>query len=116
MYKDEFGNFKGDALIGYAKIESVALALENLHDSEIRSGLKIRVERVRFNRQAEFKQKGEQYIPRQIAKIDKLEKIRIKAEMERQMTWCEEDDFKMGLKIVILKNMFSQEEVENEVK
>jgi len=36
--------------------------------------------------------------------------------MERQMTWCEEDDFKMGLKIVILKNMFSQEEVENEVK
>ena len=35
--------------------------------------------------------------------------------MERQLTWSEEETFQKGLRIVIIKNMFTQEEIENEV-
>lgn len=39
MYKDEEGNFKGDALIMYFKPESVTLAVQMLDDSQFRSVL-----------------------------------------------------------------------------
>lgn len=36
MYKDEHGNFKGDALVMYFKPESVNLAVQLLDDSQFR--------------------------------------------------------------------------------
>ena len=47
IYEDN-GIKKGDALISYAREESVDLAVEHLNDSEIKPGFKIHVERVSF--------------------------------------------------------------------
>jgi len=104
---EENGKPKGDALIQYAKEESVDLALEHLNDSEIRQGYKIRVER------ATFQQKGAEYQARKKKKTDKLELYRIKTEVERLFTWNEEDEEERGLRIVILKGVFTQEEIES---
>ena len=43
LYKDEEGNNKGDARIGYAMVESVEMAMEMLNDTEIKPGFKISV-------------------------------------------------------------------------
>ena len=74
MYTDEAGVPKGDARIGYAMIESVEMAIDMLNETDIRPGCRITV------KQAEFQQKGGDYVPRQKQKVDKLEKLRIKAE------------------------------------
>lgn len=102
------GNRKGDALIQYAKEESIELALEHLNDSEIRPGFKIHVER------ASFQQKGTEYQPRKKKKTDRLEMFRIKSEVERLFTWNEDEEARKGLRIVILKGVFTMEEVEIE--
>lgn len=73
MYRDDEGNLKGDARIGYMMEESVDMALEMLNDSEIRPGYKIKVT------QAEFQMKGENYVPTKRAKLDKVEKLRYQA-------------------------------------
>eukprot|EP00347_Sterkiella_histriomuscorum_P022714 403337435 len=111
IYRDDEGVPKGDARIGYAMVESVDMAIDMLNDTEFKPGYKISVQ------MAEFQQKGDQYIPRKIQKIDPLEKLRIKAEQERQLGW--DDDMhihEIGLKIVILEGMFTQEEVEAAVQ
>lgn len=49
LYKDEQGNFKGDALVTYFKEESVPLAINLLDDGELRLGdpsTKIKVQQV----------------------------------------------------------------------
>lgn len=78
IYLDkETGKPKGDARICYVNTESVEMALEWLNESQIRPGFTVKVE------QATFEQKGEEYRPREIQKIDKIEKMRIKAQTER---------------------------------
>jgi HIV Tat-specific factor 1 len=106
IYEND-GKRKGDALIQYAKEESVDLALEHLNDSEIRQGYKIRVER------ATFQQKGSEYQARKKKKTDKLELYRIKTEVERLFTWNEEEEEERGLRIVVLKGVFTPEEIGN---
>jgi HIV Tat-specific factor 1 len=46
VYTEKDGAKKGDALISYAREESLDLALEHLNESEIKPGFKIHVERV----------------------------------------------------------------------
>ena len=43
IYTDDNGIPKGDARIGFAKVESVDTACDILNESEIRSGFKISV-------------------------------------------------------------------------
>eukprot|EP00826_Nyctotherus_ovalis_P018043 TRINITY_DN15367_c0_g1_i13.p3 TRINITY_DN15367_c0_g1~~TRINITY_DN15367_c0_g1_i13.p3 ORF type:complete len:133 (+),score=61.78 TRINITY_DN15367_c0_g1_i13:436-834(+) len=88
------------------KEESVELALEHLNDSDIRPDFKIRVEK------ATFQQKGSEYQARKKKKTDTLEIYRIKTEMERKFNWIEEGGEERGLKIVILKGMFTPEDIE----
>lgn len=77
IYTDDEGRQKGDVRVCYENIESVEMAIEWLSDSEIRPGFKVHVE------QAVFEQKGETYVPKEAHKLDKIEKLRIKAEHER---------------------------------
>eukprot|EP01022_Parablepharisma_sp_SALTPOND_P014368 TRINITY_DN1947_c0_g1_i1.p1 TRINITY_DN1947_c0_g1~~TRINITY_DN1947_c0_g1_i1.p1 ORF type:complete len:498 (-),score=72.93 TRINITY_DN1947_c0_g1_i1:3959-5362(-) len=105
IYEESDGRRKGDALIQYARGESIELALEHLNESEIRPGYKIHVERARFQ------QKGEEYQPRKKKKTDKLELYRIKTEIERLFTWSEDEVLQKGLKIVVMKGVFTLEEV-----
>ena len=52
------------------------MAIDMLNETEIKPGFKISVE------QAEFQQKGGDYVPKKKQKVDKLELMRIKAEQE----------------------------------
>lgn len=47
-------------------------------------------------------------MPRQKLKVDKLEKLRIKAEQERQLAWEDDDHIHdIGLRIVILEGIYT---------
>lgn len=43
-----------------------------------------------------------------------MEKFRIKTELERLFTWNDDEELQKGLKIIILKGLFTLEEVEKE--
>ena len=78
VYTDDSGQPKGDARICYSNIESVEMAIQWLNESQIRPGFPVKVE------QATFEMKGEVYRPREgNQKLDKVEKMRIKAEMDK---------------------------------
>lgn len=116
IYKDEQGRPKGDGLVGYLKEESVTLAVDLLDGSEIRPGHKINVSK------AEFKMKGEAYIPAKRQKVDPTAaKLRKKlAGLEKTaLSWDEESGdvpvvAKKGLRIVILKHMFHPSEAQGD--
>jgi len=82
------------------------MAIEWLNESEIRPGYKVRIE------PAVFKQKGEIYVAKEAHKFDKIERMRIKAEHDRQMAWDEEQVHEVGLKIIILEGFYTIDEIE----
>ncbi len=63
---------------------------------------------------ATFQQKGNEYQPRKKKKTDKLELFRIKSEIQRLFTWSEDEQLQKGLRIVILKDVFTLEEAAKE--
>lgn len=57
--------------------------------------------------------KGEVYRPRETAqKLDKVEKMRIKAEMDKQKAWDDSELEHAGLKVIILVGFYTQEELQ----
>ena len=106
LYTNQDGGLKGDVRVCFEHIESAEMAIEWLNDTDIRPGFKVHVE------QAIFEQKGETYVPKEVHKLDKVEKMRIKAEHERQMAWDEDQLHEVGLKIVILEGFYTLEEIE----
>lgn len=103
VYTDASGVAKGDARICYSNIESVQMAMELLDKAEIRPGFPVKVE------EATFQMKGEIYRPRESGqKLDKVEKMRIKAEVDKQKAWDDEELHHSGLKVVILKGFYTQ--------
>ena len=101
LYKDESGQPKGDALVSYAKEESVLLAITWLNNQEIEPGAVVAVQ------PAEFEQKGN-YRPREIVKIDKVQLLKTKQKQSLQLDWDEEES--RGLHIVVLKNVFTPQD------
>lgn len=67
LYADETGKQKGDCRVGYENVESVEMALEMLHLAEIRPKCPVTVE------QATFQQKGQNYKPREVKKLEKVD-------------------------------------------
>lgn len=65
--------------------------------------------------QAEFSQKGETYKPRKVEKLNKVQKMLIESKENRQLSWNDDEKEEKGLKIVTLKNLFSQEDIGDEV-
>lgn len=83
------------------------MALEWLNQSEIRPGFAVKVE------EATFQMKGEVYRPREgMQKADKVEKMRIKAEMDKQKAWDDSELHHSGLKVVILKGFYTTAELQ----
>jgi HIV Tat-specific factor 1 len=101
LYKDESGKLKGDGLISFLREESVQIAIDLYNDFEIKPGHRITIEK------AKFEQKGN-YKAREIVKIDDIQRYKNKTDVERLLGWNEEDS--KGLKIVVLKHMFTPEE------
>nr|XP_045626344.1 HIV Tat-specific factor 1 homolog [Procambarus clarkii]XP_045626345.1 HIV Tat-specific factor 1 homolog [Procambarus clarkii]XP_045626346.1 HIV Tat-specific factor 1 homolog [Procambarus clarkii]XP_045626347.1 HIV Tat-specific factor 1 homolog [Procambarus clarkii]XP_045626348.1 HIV Tat-specific factor 1 homolog [Procambarus clarkii] len=56
MYRDEEGNFKGDALCTYIKVESVNLAMQILDEYQV-GNKKIHVEKAKFQQKGEYNPK-----------------------------------------------------------
>lgn len=124
MYTDERGEFKGDALIVYFRPESVQLAVQMLDDAEFRVGdhqgtMKVQVADFSYKQQKEVpagdpaKNKGNQ---REKAKIiKKTQKMN-----SRLADWDDDDPSTMREvsnrwdKVVILKHMFTLQELESE--
>jgi HIV Tat-specific factor 1 len=81
-----------------------------LNDAEIKPGYRVKVER------AQFEQKGE-YKAREKKELDEIAKIRLKTNQEkyesqsfRAFNWNDEDEGE-GLRIVVIRNMFTPEEI-----
>lgn len=110
LYKDKDGNFKGDALCTYIKVESVDLALQILDESTFNDKV-ISVER------AKFTMKGN-YDPSKRPRKRKLkEKKKIKERTERLFDWRPDRlpfERPNSQKTVIIKNMFDPVEFEHD--
>lgn len=78
-----------------------------LNEREIKPGFQVRIQRAHFN------QKNEQYKPRDSKKVNKVNKIIAKKNEEKQLAW-EENEGLEGLKIVILKGLFTPDQLGNE--
>ncbi|KAI8333267.1 hypothetical protein EDC96DRAFT_20206 [Choanephora cucurbitarum] len=111
IYRDDRGNIKGDALVSYFKEESVPLAIDLLDDSELRPGVngtKINVQK------AVFKEK-EQPAEKKKSTAAKTKVKRKIQQLQRKFDWVDEETGKKQekfAKIVILKNMYTQEELD----
>ena len=110
LYRDENGSLKGDALISFENIESLDTAIEMLDKSHIRPDHIITVQ------PAEFEMKGDEYRERKRQKVDLIKKKQIQAEKNRRFAFNEEQANQIGLKIVILKHLFTLDEVKDNPK
>ncbi|XP_023936293.1 HIV Tat-specific factor 1 [Bicyclus anynana] len=113
MYMDKERNcFKGDALCTYIKIESVDLALKLLDGSDLK-GNKISVEK------ALFQLKGEYNPALKPKKKKKKELEKIKKMQQKLFDWRPEKfigERSKHERIVIVKNLFSPSDFDNEVQ
>ncbi|KAI7906823.1 uncharacterized protein BX663DRAFT_497709 [Cokeromyces recurvatus] len=112
LYRDGNGNLKGDALITYFKEESVSLAINLLDDSELRPGqksTKINVQKAVFKEKEQPTQKKST-----VGKLKAKKKIQ---QLNRKFDWIDDEVGKKQekfAKIVILKNMYTQEELDSD--
>ncbi|KAI8610240.1 hypothetical protein BC830DRAFT_1146752 [Chytriomyces sp. MP71] len=126
LYKNEAGEFKGDALVTYFKEESVALAVNLLDDVEFRLG--VPATRVRVS-QAVFKEKEKPAAGSGAAdatagagagnkgKVDKKKAQKKIQNLQKKLDWFEEEAGKKNEKfarIVILKHMFTKQEIDED--
>ncbi|CAG7826082.1 unnamed protein product [Allacma fusca] len=112
MYKDSNGEFKGDAVVTYIKVESVDLALQILDGAYLKDK-QVKVER------AKFTLKGE-YDPSKKPKTKKRkDKEKAKKQQERLFSWKLDPlrnvkEVKKSDKIVIVANAFHPDDFEGE--
>ncbi|KAI8341045.1 hypothetical protein BC941DRAFT_415701 [Chlamydoabsidia padenii] len=113
IYRDENGISKGDALVTYFKEESIALAIDLLDEAELRPGeksTKINVQPAVFKEKAPSQKKKTQ----QPAKNKMKKKLH---QLNRKLDWVEDESGKKSekfSKIVILKNMYTQQELDDD--
>lgn len=113
---------KGDALVSYANAASVELAVQFLHEHEIRPGCRICVQQADFE-EHEREQKLSKEELQELAAAKKKDGsndgsraryIAAKNLQKEAVSWsCEMDDGS-GRRIVVLRHLFSKEEAETE--
>ncbi|TPX30517.1 hypothetical protein SmJEL517_g05936 [Synchytrium microbalum] len=115
LYKDDSGVLKGDALITYFKPESVQLAINLMDDCEYRFGevSKVHVAEAVFQpkeRPPQEKKSGNQKASKVVAQ-KKLHQLK------RKLDWTEDEigaKSEKLRKVVVLKHMFTQQELEED--
>jgi len=114
LYKNSEGNLKGDGLVTFLKPESVELCINLLDEADFRLGesSKIRVQK------AEFKEKEKTNDNNGHKNIDNKRKIQQKIiKQQKKLDWFDETTGKRAeksKKVMILKNMFTVEEIEED--
>ncbi|CAG8802280.1 29215_t:CDS:2, partial [Racocetra persica] len=117
LYKDDHDRLKGDALVTYLREESVDLACQLLDETDLRpnEASKIRVQKAQFK---EKMPKPEDTNNSTSVKPDKKKVQKKLHQLEKKLDWFESEPGKKAerySKIVILKYMFTLEELENDV-
>ncbi|CAN0408461.1 unnamed protein product [Pylaiella littoralis] len=113
IYKDSEGHPKGDGSVCYVKPESVEMAINVLHEGQLRPGVTIEVSK------AVFEQKGQNFDESKRLKVNDARVKVARAAAEQALSWAENDDTgaaKGGLKIVVVENMFRPSDFENNEK
>lgn len=139
IYEDEDGNPKGDALIVYLCEPSVRLAIDILDESQLRPGVVIRVSQARQKEQEEGEERkeleGDAEHQAKQRKVDKETWRKQMREMKRKVAWDADEEEGVvedpvasaadalrrakenrNAKVVILKHMFTREELESDPK
>jgi len=120
MYEDDKGQFKGDALVVYFRPESVDLAIQMMDDSDFRLGTEGPMGKMRVQA-ADFSYKSQQEAPTKTNKRDQKKIIKRTQKMMGKLTDWDDDDpqalpdtSSRWDKVVILKHMFTLEELEED--
>ena len=111
LYKDADGNFKGDGLCTYVKVESVQLALTIIDGASIKAGQTLKVTKAKFELKGSYDPKLK---PK---KLTKKEMERRKKKQEKQLAW--EPDKLRGErskrdKVVVIENVFDPKEFDED--
>ncbi|KAL9010557.1 MAG: hypothetical protein Q9173_004514, partial [Seirophora scorigena] len=120
LYADDNGNFKGDALILYFRAESVDLAIQMLDDSDFRLGQAAPGGKMRVAA-ADFSYKTQKYAPAKSNSKDKKKIIKKTQRLNNKLADWDDDDPQAipdtnsrWDKVVILKHLFTLQELEED--
>ncbi|MCJ1284772.1 hypothetical protein MMC26_004108 [Xylographa opegraphella] len=120
LYTDDQGNFKGDALILYFRPESVDLAIQMLDDTDFRFGQAAPAGKMRVVA-ADFSYKTQKDAPPKSNMKDKKKIIKKTQKLNNKLADWDDDDpsaiqevSSRWDKVVILKHMFTLEELEED--
>ena len=123
MYEDSKGQFKGDALVVYFRPESVDLAVQMLDDSDFRPGERGPDGKMRVQ-VADYSYKKQTDVPEEKKKSnnkDKQKIIKKTQKMNNKLADWDDDDpqalpdtSSRWDKVVILKHMFTLQEIEED--
>ncbi|KAI9696566.1 MAG: hypothetical protein M1836_005585 [Candelina mexicana] len=120
LYTDEAGKFKGDALIVYFRAESVDLAVQMLDDTDFRFGVAGTMGKMKVQA-ADFSYKNQQDAPAKSSTKDKKKIIKKTQKLNNKLADWDDDDPSVlpetssrWDKVVILKHMFTLDELEED--
>jgi len=120
LYTDEQGNFKGDALIVYFRAESVDLAIQMLDDTDFRLGQRAPGGKMKVVA-ADFSYKAQKEAPAKSSGKDKKKIMKKTQKLNNKLADWDDDDpstipdtSSRWDKVVILKHMFTLEELEED--
>ncbi|KAH0558616.1 hypothetical protein GP486_004733 [Trichoglossum hirsutum] len=120
LYTDEAGNFKGDALVVYFRAESVALAVQMLDDTDFRLGASGGSGKMSVQ-PADFSYKSQQEAPTKPLAKDKRKIMKKTQKLNSKLADWDDDDpstlpdtSSRWDKVVILKHMFTLQELEED--
>mmetsp|Transcript_2465 Transcript_2465/g.5333 ORF Transcript_2465/g.5333 Transcript_2465/m.5333 type:complete len:610 (-) Transcript_2465:64-1893(-) len=119
VYTDDDGRCKGDALVTYANVASVELAVNFLHEFEIRPNCRIAVQQADFEDVQGPKMSKAELQAAAAARGCTKEKDRTRymaaKNLEKEaVSWSGDTDDGTGRRTVVLKHMFTLEEAEKE--
>lgn len=118
IYTDDQGSCKGDALITFANHASVDLAVQFLHEFELRPQCRICVQQADFEEQDRGAALSKEELKKLAVARDSKEgraKLRAAKQLQKHaVSWDGEMDDGSGQRIVVLKHMFSTEEAATE--
>ncbi|KAI9840009.1 MAG: hypothetical protein M1819_000201 [Sarea resinae] len=120
LYTDEAGNFKGDGLVVYFRAESVNLAIQMLDDTDFRLGVTGPAGKMKVQA-ADFSYKSQQDAPTKTSMKDKKKIIKRTQKLNNKLADWDDDDPQSITetssrwdKVVILKHMFTLQELEDD--